>query len=469
MSKIVYIVDGMASSLHSSLEWSRRLRERGHEVTYLGFEPAEKIVKAHGFGWVELKEDRRIQKLFTDLRHNFALAEFGEQLRQFPSLLRAGLAWRRQSLRMDEVQQELTKIGPDLLLIDIENHAIILMCSRLGIPILLPTVFFSLFRAAGLPPLHLDLRPALNEAGERQIEKEWKRLLQQRRLAQFREEWGWQSWRRRFRPISIKTYHRGDLKAVAKFNEIDFLRETDRCQWVKPHLYRHYKVVCFNVWEMELPHQKPDGIEYVGPMIQRERKDVAIEPAEKQHWRLFEKGVRAKGLKLVYASLGTFWAADQELLRSIITVFKKQQDWALVLGLGGRLDRAELGLFPVNVLAMNYAPQVEVLQKADAAITHGGATTINECLDAGVPMLVCSTGKVDQDGNAIRIEHHGVGRLLREGHRKSEDILRELKTVLTDQDIRERVKSMQGVLRRYEERGDAVELVERVLKETKAH
>jgi UDP:flavonoid glycosyltransferase YjiC (YdhE family) len=48
MLRIVYLTNGMASTLNSSLELSRRLDQRGHSVTYVSHAHIADTVKAHG-------------------------------------------------------------------------------------------------------------------------------------------------------------------------------------------------------------------------------------------------------------------------------------------------------------------------------------------------------------------------------------------------------------------------------------
>ncbi len=54
------------------------------------------------------------------------------------------------------------------------------------------------------------------------------------------------------------------------------------------------------------------------------------------------------------------------------------------------------------------APQVPLLQRIDAVITHGGNNTVQECLAAGRPMVVIPFGG-DQRANAHRVERLAVG------------------------------------------------------------
>ena len=55
-------------------------------------------------------------------------------------------------------------------------------------------------------------------------------------------------------------------------------------------------------------------------------------------------------------------------------------------------------------------PQLLVLDNADLHITHGGLGSIKESIYYEVPMLVYPLDLVyDQNGNGLKVEHHGLG------------------------------------------------------------
>jgi UDP:flavonoid glycosyltransferase YjiC (YdhE family) len=63
---------------------------------------------------------------------------------------------------------------------------------------------------------------------------------------------------------------------------------------------------------------------------------------------------------------------------------------------------------PPNVIAVDYAPYVQVFQHASIIVHQGGIGTTAQALRAGKPMLVVPCGG-DQYDNAARIERLGVG------------------------------------------------------------
>jgi UDP:flavonoid glycosyltransferase YjiC (YdhE family) len=63
-----------------------------------------------------------------------------------------------------------------------------------------------------------------------------------------------------------------------------------------------------------------------------------------------------------------------------------------------------------NVHFFSKVPQLLVLKNADLHITHGGLGSIKESIYYQVPMLVYPLDLVyDQNGNGLKVEHHGLG------------------------------------------------------------
>lgn len=83
----------------------------------------------------------------------------------------------------------------------------------------------------------------------------------------------------------------------------------------------------------------------------------------------------------------------------------------MAVGAGPRntLSAEDLGVLPENVIAVQHAPQLDLLKRAKMMITHGGASSVKECLYSGVPMIVIPTPVEDLQGNAARVVYYGVG------------------------------------------------------------
>jgi MGT family glycosyltransferase len=103
----------------------------------------------------------------------------------------------------------------------------------------------------------------------------------------------------------------------------------------------------------------------------------------------------------IYVSLGTVFNKKPQVFHKIIQAFA-ETGYQLIVSAGGAFDALRAQLLPQNVLLFPRVPQVEVLAKVDAVISHGGNNTTNETLAAGKPLLVMPVGGEQGDNEEIR-------------------------------------------------------------------
>ncbi|MFD5144221.1 glycosyltransferase [Streptomyces sp. NPDC058401] len=115
-------------------------------------------------------------------------------------------------------------------------------------------------------------------------------------------------------------------------------------------------------------------------------------------------GLGASGDPFVYLTLGTaLGSADN--LRTVIDGLRPLGVPVLV-ATGFRIQLAELGELPPNVIAAPWVPQSEVLARASLVVQHGGSGTTLATLAAGLPQLIVPQGA---DGPANGQALHAVG------------------------------------------------------------
>lgn len=153
----------------------------------------------------------------------------------------------------------------------------------------------------------------------------------------------------------------------------------------------------------------PEHFHYTAPWHRADRDDHVPFPWE-----------RLDGRPLVYASMGTLQNRLRPVFDAILSAAKGLPA-QVVLTLGGSglsLDAA----IPENVVLVPHAPQLRLLERSAAAITHAGLNTVLECISRGVPM-VCLPVTNDQPGVARRAEWLGMAEVLNV-HRVTPDLLR---------------------------------------------
>jgi zeaxanthin glucosyltransferase len=143
----------------------------------------------------------------------------------------------------------------------------------------------------------------------------------------------------------------------------------------------------------------PRDFYYAGPFLQRATKANTGFPWE-----------QLDGRPVLYASLGTTRNVQPGIFR-VIAGACQALDVQLVIGLGNRLEPDALGRLPGGTVVAQYAPQPELLKRACAVITHGGANTVFEALREGKPMVVIPLA-FDQPALAARLQRLGIAEVL---------------------------------------------------------
>ena len=111
--------------------------------------------------------------------------------------------------------------------------------------------------------------------------------------------------------------------------------------------------------------------------------------------------------KLLYISLGSLNTDFLEFYKMCICAFR-DTDYFVCMSIGRKCEIAQLGELPQNFLVKNVLPQLEILKKADAFITHAGFNSVNESLYFGVPMLALPQVN-DQHMTAKRLVSMNLG------------------------------------------------------------
>lgn len=122
---------------------------------------------------------------------------------------------------------------------------------------------------------------------------------------------------------------------------------------------------------------------------------------------------RLDGRPIVYASLGSVQTGLHPLYMTIAEACRTL-DIQLVMSLGKKGASLPAHLLPPNVIVVDFAPQLQLLQLASAVLTHGGLNTALEALVCGLPTVVVPLCN-DQPGIAARLANLGVAQVVPAG------------------------------------------------------
>lgn len=169
--------------------------------------------------------------------------------------------------------------------------------------------------------------------------------------------------------------------------------------------------------------------------------------------------------RLVYCSFGTQSLGYKNLgqvLRHLVGIFAELNNFQLVLSVGAQFDAGELGVVPANVMVCAKAPQLEILKRASAIITHGGLGTLKESILMAVPMIVLPFD-FDQPLNARRVTHHGLGYAFAPNSLVREQMRAALLDIVDNETIRAKLCNMQALFQQVEQAAPSILHIERFL------
>jgi UDP:flavonoid glycosyltransferase YjiC (YdhE family) len=171
--------------------------------------------------------------------------------------------------------------------------------------------------------------------------------------------------------------------------------------------------------------------------------------------------------RLIYCSLGSHseWAKDNwlRLIASLTEAMAHFSDTQLIVQVSDEKDREAIEPVPSNVIVADWVPQLEVLEKADLFITHGGLSSVREAIYFSVPMIVFPYG-MDQPGNAARIVYHQLGLRGDISSVNAGNVTDLIEKTMTDAGIQNSMKRMRDIFHQQTSYGDTVSFLEKYMK-----
>lgn len=181
---------------------------------------------------------------------------------------------------------------------------------------------------------------------------------------------------------------------------------------------------------------------------------VRVEAADPE----VDEWLAASDEPFVYVSFGSFLSVRSDVVARVV-------DALAALGLRaavalGSAERSDLGAVPEGWLVREFLPQVTLLGRAAAAVTHGGNNSVTEAMTAGVPLVVLPFS-TDQFAGAEAIERSGFGVALPPNTATVDELIAAVDTVLDlAPDARERLAGLSESLRQTPGRTRAFEALE---------
>jgi zeaxanthin glucosyltransferase len=435
MATIVFMPFHWESDLNPTFALANKLRDRGHAVHYLAIPDTAERIRSQGFDFTPIFSRAfpagTVAKQYESEAQGkrYGIDEFRGRFRATCDLLRKG-----------ELDRAISRLHPDLLLTSSGTPWVGIAACKTGVPVMSFSSTLISVEDSAVPPFNTDLIPKGSHLSRGRTWLEWKKLFLYRRL--YSRDWD----------IS------NDLKTLARdcgypLDKIDFRVET----W--PRLLLPELV--FFPKELDFPRsRKPEGAFFIEASVDSERKDGEFPWDRIEH----EK-------PLVYCTLGSvvtfkFPARASRFFQMFMDAMAQRPALQGAVAIGNHLKAGEFNC-PGNVLIVQHAPQVEVLERASLMISHAGVTGLKESAFMGVPMLLIPI-YYDQPGNAARVVYHGLGVRLRLKEVSPFELGRLIDRVLDDSSYSARAKLMSEKLRALEHQSPGVAIIEDTLRHKEA-
>lgn len=396
MTHFGIICPAATAHLNPMTALGNELHRRGHQVTVIGVPDAQPITSAAGL------------EFFPILESEYPAGSTVESLAKLGEL--SGLAALRDvfkisqescALFLQHAPQAIKAAGVEVLLIDEATPGGVTVAEYLNIPFITVCCDLILQEEDVVPPCFTSWDYNLA----------WWALL--------RNRGGYALSRKLIKPVR---------ETIANY----------RLEWNLPKYSNKYyselrlATLSQQPPEFEFPRRElPQNFYFTGPLHHSRARGTVDFPFEKLN-----------GKPLIYASLGSVQNQLQYIF-SYIAEACAAPDVQLVISLGGLIEPEELPNLPGNPIIVEYAPQLELLEKASLTITHAGINTTLESLSHGVPLVAIPIAN-NQPGVAARIAWTGAGEFITLKKLTVAKLREAVQRVLTEDFYRENAKKLQS-------------------------
>jgi UDP:flavonoid glycosyltransferase YjiC (YdhE family) len=414
--RLAFSTIAAAGHLNPMTTLARKMRERGHEVVFAGIPDAEPAVRHAGLEFHPVAE------------REFPAGSVREQLRQLSRL--SGLAGVRYTVefvcKMFEAEARYApgifrRMGAQAAVMDQICGGFSAVAMRLGMPLVhianaLPVNLYD-----SVPPPMVGWRHRSGYFAR--LRNRACRLAFQRLLRPYLS--GVADYYRQLGLEFDLDFPNGGLSKLAQISQVP---------------------AAFDLPNAELP----PWFHHAGPFHDGQGRAAAPFPWD-----------RLSGEPLIYVSMGTVQNGFEHVFRTIAEACSGL-GCQLALSIGGNLTLESVGPLAGNCIAVEYAPQVELLRRAALCITHAGLNTALESLAAGVPMVAIPVTN-DQPGVAARVVHSGTGAVVPYRRLTRERLRRAVRRVLEDGRYQENARRMQAAIQAANGLERAADLIEGAL------
>jgi zeaxanthin glucosyltransferase len=414
--RIAFSAPPTPGHLNPTTSLARKLRDRGHDVVFIGIPDAERPVRAAGVNFLPFCQDLCPPGDLARHLHQLSLLSGSEAWKYTFALSAEGCR-----AALDDGPRALRDSGVDACVLDTAVRGFDLAAMHLGIPYIHLSNGLH-FDFSGYSPLCVYDWPheATPEARARNLKgvELYRSFLSS--VLKMQRAWG--------EPRGLELDWDAPNPAIS------------RLAWLTQA-----------VREFDFPgDHHPKNFHYTGPL-----NDGFEGVGNDFPWE------RLTGEPLIYASMGTLQNGNEKVFRTIAEA-AGVPGLQLVLALGNNVTPERVGPVAQNTIVVNFAPQIQVLRRAALCITHAGLNTTLGALSCGVPMVAIPVSS-DQPGVAARIAYTGTGLVVPVKELTVERLRAAVNLVIADPRYRENAGRLRQAISRTNGLELAADLIERAL------
>src|SRR6201996_1651279 len=363
--KIGFLSMPLTGHLHPMTALGRKMKARGHEVTFFGLPDAARIVQSAGLDFVPFGEDEYPVGTTPAMYARLAMLKGEDVIRYSTQEMHP----QRTRITLEQLPEKLVHRGVEAFVIDTIHFFAELVAMNMGIPYAHIWNVLHIDYSGATPPClfgwDYEDTPVARARNMEAVEK----------------------MRSVFQPIQ---------QVARSWAEIHGLQ----IDWETPDsTISKLVVITQTPKEFDFPGvPHAPAFHYAGPFHDDHGRERVAFPWE-----------RLTGEPLIYASMGTLVNCLTDVFRIILKTASAVPGRQLVLSIGSNIQMHDIGPIPASTIVVPKAPQIELLKRAELCITHAGINTTLESLALGVPMVAIPVG-FDQPGIAARIVYHSVGK-----------------------------------------------------------
>jgi MGT family glycosyltransferase len=430
----------------------RSLKDLGHRIIYIDVTNGSiiDIVGKQGFEVEPIGFDHFPK---PDVRKLAQFNIYGKIKKHFNYLSRID-KWILEEEIYDEI---IDRIKPDLLILDTHYTIDAILLSKYKIPMFFYTLFVPMTKAFNVPVCTSSMIP--NDSKWSHWKSRWTWIRHRVRLFLENEiyiKFFSVSFEERLRIYSLTSLlaqkNKFPLSEVIEFNKAFHIG------------FNNLPEIVAIPKEFDFPRDKHPNQINIGSVVDLNR----YEKMPDNELRFKESLKTESGQVLIYCSLGTLAAIQYgnplHFFRKVIEAFGSNNKYRLILSVGDKLTENDFENVPENIFIFQRVPQLQVLRHANMMITHGGISSIVECILLGVPMLVYPlSNRFDQPGNAARVVFHKIGLRGKINYDNCKKIKKKSDSILFDLSYKTNIENMKSAITTNNDFNDGIDLIKSAL------